>query len=267
MPRHAAILTALLATTASAQTTVPVTGSQTVLGGSFQRSPNAAYSNITNSPNNNSGVGGPLLPTSFDDLTATPSTQGQVVRQLRVPVAIGQSVPNPAPLSMRVLVGFWNADAPNGLAGTPIQGLHGAAAHYQSAIINNVPPGRTTLWTLDLGNTGFVVPAGRFFVGISLDTSSTPVPVSGLTPFLMNYSPPTVGTTQLGFYRSSNPQVPGVSLSGIPWGQTLGLPGGPELGSAVASQGPGIELIVPAPPSIGALVLCGLCASRRRRSR
>jgi hypothetical protein len=265
MPRHAAILTTLLATTASAQITVPASGPLVSPSLSFQPNANAAYSNITNSPDLNSGVvtfG--LLPTSFDDLTAAPSMQGRVVQQLRVPVFNGSFNPEVLFNSMRILVGFWNADGPSGLAGTPLLNVSGTAAHYRSAIIN-APRGESALWTLDLGNEGFVVPSGRFFIGISLDTTSNN-PANILRFSLMNYSPPTVGTTQDGYHLG---QTPGVgTVAGIPWGQTLGLPGGPLVVlPAVGFGGPGIELIVPAPSSIGALTLCGLLACRRRRVR
>lgn len=257
---------AMLVSVASAQITVPASGPLISPTNSFTPNPSAAYSNITNSPDNNSAVvhfG--LLPTSFDDLTATPAMQGQVVRQLRVPVLNASFNADLFTNSMRILVGFWNADGPNGLAGTPLLSVGGAAAHYQSELID-APRSVSALWTLDLGTSGFVVPTGRFFVGISLDTRSNNLS-SNLAFLLKNYSPPTVGMTQYGYYLSSDPLVPSIPLSGIPWGQTLGLPGGPALGSAVAAQGPGIELIVPAPSSVAALTLGGLSAFRRRRVR
>lgn len=268
IPTHnliGAVAAAILASTAVAQITVPASGPLISPTNSFTPNPNAAYSSITNSPNNNSAVvhfG--LLPTSFDDLTAAPAMQGQVVRQLRVPVLNASFNAELVTNSMRILVGFCNADGPNGLAGTPLLSVGGTAAHYQSEIIN-APRSTTALWTLDLGNSGFVVPTGRFFVGISLDTRSNN-PSSNLNFLLKNYSPPTVGTTQDGYHLG---QTPGVgTIAGIPWGQTLGLPGGPLVVlPAVGFGGPGIELIVPAPSSIGALTLVGLFACRRRRTR
>lgn len=250
------IVAAIAADAASAQITVPVTayvdGTAT---GSFQPSPNAAYSNITASPNANSGtVGIGLLPTSFDDVTVPPSLQGQTVRQLRVPLLHNSSIPNPPTNTLRVLVGFWNADGPNGLAGAPLLNVNGTAAHYQSEIVD-APRISVGLWTLDLGEAGFVIPSGRFFVGLSLDTTSNPS-ANVIWDFrLMNYAPPTVGTTQPGFYQSS--------IQGIPWGQPLQFPGAVP----VATQGPGIELVVPAPSSAVALMLSCMFTCRRRRSR
>lgn len=251
----------LLAGTSSAQITVPITGYQ--VGTSATASPNAAYSNITNYLGTTVGTGaGGLSATLFSNLTATPALQGQTVQALRLGVTCSAFVPNNVPTRrVRVQVGFWNADGPNGTAGTPVQGVAGFA-QYQSDVLT-MPGDQAAIITLSLGGSGFVVPSGQFYFGLAYDVRD--FSESAATEFLYNlYGLPTVGTIQQGLYGAT--YGPGAALYGLPWGAIFGTPGQPT--TTLIDAGPGtvgIELIVPAPSSGALFALGGALAFRRRR--
>lgn len=261
----ASAATALLAGgVASAQITVPITGFH--LGNSVPASPTAAYSNMTDYLGTFGGPGSlGLSTTTFSNLTASPALQGQTVQSLRLGITLRLELTNPAPTRRcRVQVGFWNADGPNGLAGTPVQGLAGFA-QYQTAVLE-MTRGTSAVITLDLGSSGFVVPTGQFFFGMAFDTRG----LDGFSPgdFTNHlYGAPAVGTNQPGLYRAAyeNSADP---LAGIPWGAIFGSSAGPTMYPLLppSSASLGIELILPAPASGSVLAVSGLVALRRRRS-
>jgi hypothetical protein len=255
---------------AVAQISVPVTSNLPGLG--FPASPLAAYSALSFPANNVSQAvsGGPASDVLFDDIAVATSTQGQIIRQVRIPFVNTSSNP-PPPFSngerpVRFQVGFWNADGPGGLAGTPIQGLTGLA-QYRSTVFT--APFGGGLATLDLGNAGFVVPSGRFYVGLSLEAISLPNLEGYFNLLASNPSGPTVGSSLPGWTFGNSNGVPGSApMSGVPWGQTLGLAGGPAMNNFFVGSGAlCVELVIPAPsvviPTLG---FAAALANRRRRS-
>lgn len=256
----AAVVSASFAATGLAQITVPITEYQ--VGTSAPASPNAAYSNITTSLGTTVGGGsGTLSTTVFSNLTASTTFQGQTVQSLRLGVGVRQEVTNPSSsFRCRVQVGFWNADGPNGTAGTPVQGLTGFA-QYQSGVLT-IPRGEQAIITLELGDSGFVVPSGRLFFGMAYDTTGFAESRPTDFPYSV-HDMPAVGTNQPSLFTGTNGM--GASLSGIPWGVTFGMTNGPALGALVAPNASlGIELVVPA-PSIGCALAFGAAATLRRR--
>lgn len=248
-----------LATTVSAQITVPITNLQT--GNSAAASPNAAYSNITNYLGTTiGGDSGGLSDALFSNLTAAPALQGQTVQSLRLGVTCAGLIGNDPIRSGRVQVGFWNADGPNGTAGTPVQGINGVA-QYQTDVLS-MPRFSQAILSISLGSSGFIIPSGRFYFGIAYDTREFSNS-SGDFAFSL-YDPPIVGTNQSGLHGALYP--PNVPLYGIPWGTTFGAPNSPVFSSFIPGTSLGIELIVPAPSTVALLVVSGLASLRRCRS-
>lgn len=248
-----------VAPVASAQITVPITGYQ--VGTSAPASPNAAYSNITNYLGATNGVGAGISATLFSNLTAAPVQQGQTVQALRLGVTC-RGVVGTAPIRRsRVQVGFWNADGPNGTAGTPVHGL-GGFAQYQSDPLS-MPVDQAAIITLNLGTSGFVVPTGRFYFGIAYDVRE--FTESSSIDFACNvYGTPSIGMNQPGLYVGEYNTDPPTSVFGIPWGAAFGV--SPYLVYIDSPRSVGIELIVPAPSSGALMALSGAFVFRRRRS-
>jgi hypothetical protein len=218
-------------------------------GNGVPADPNAAYSALTGTPT-------PYIPGTssntqssavLDDFDPLPSSVGKVVTGLRV---IAWSVGTTSSYTARTEIGFWLADGPGGQPGTYL--TQGQPVGYILAP-TLIQPGANLL-TVDLGSTGFVIPAQRLWVGLAYDNLGGSTANGGnlAATGIALFDPPTVGGPGAG-QRSAG-------SFGVPFGQTLPIT---FLGPTSSSFG--FELIVPAPATLslvsGLLVVC----ARRRR--
>ncbi|MDX2149077.1 MAG: hypothetical protein SFZ23_16320 [Planctomycetota bacterium] len=222
--------------------------------------PGAVYSNITNFRGQALAQGASAVQGTntitrmlMDDIDAV---QGDVIRTMRFSVANLNTVA----VTARARLRFWNADGVNGGPGTYFQSPVGTNPTPGPLGFTFNPlsfgPGVTTL-TADFTGSEFVIPATKFWVGVTFDNNN-----GGDQTALFNnmgqgiFDPVDIGssadqvflTTGAGsFFTTANPA-----------GSLV------DLGASVANLG--YEFVaVPTPGALALLGMGGLVAARRRR--
>lgn len=224
--------------------------------------PAAAYSNLAN-PTGQPGV--PFiditLPNSqsgrvlYDDVLPAAGLAGKTVTSIRVPFYRVSLSSSPS-ISYRLEVGFWNPGGPNGGPSTPLMRAPGVQAGYVTNPVA-IPASQYGVFDLDLGDAGFVLPEGRFFVGLNLVRT-----VAGSFPDerfgFGTYFPPSVGFNLPGIYTQQ--------FGPMPFGQAFGPGGAGGFDLPAFNTGLGLELVIPS-PSTAVATLAALCATATKRRR
>lgn len=236
---------------------------------SLPASPNAAYSNVSTGPGLQTSTGGASSATVVDDIRVTEPFIGQRVNAIRIACYntqnIGMPFPQPGPVTVRAQIGFWNADAfidPNagldtGLPGTPLMMGSSQAGYVTNSF--TLPANSFGIITIPLGENGFTLPQGRFYILALFQAMSPSATTIGMS-FGQYAGPPAVGisTNQYGYNVSAGLNIPfGFSFE----------PFSPFFINATGRLGgAGVELIIPAPPTAVLAMLAARFALRRRRS-
>lgn len=277
-------LTALaLASTAHAQTTISgvafaqlttTAGPPNVANpaaASVPPGPNTAYGNLTNNPRIGFGTstGNRFSDVWMDDITVAPSAVGQRVQSIRIACYyVAGSNPATANFTGRVQVAFWNGDGTGvftpggptlpGTAGTPLLRPDGTQAAYVTNSFGIASP-QFGLLTLNLGDQGFTLPAGKFYIALAFEGTGPTTSGLGIAPG--RYFAPAIGSSDPGLANGGS-DFP----SGMPFGTTF-APGGPNppIFDSPTNGGLGVELLIPSPSTATTLAASLSIFSRRRR--
>ena len=212
----------------------------------------AAYANLTSFTGQasiNGGATGGITKMVMDDIT--PGGGGSLAGQQASRIVFSVANLNTVAVSARVRLRFWFADGPGGNPGTYYMG--------QGYTFNPITFGAGSANLYQFTPTGFVIPAGAIWAGMTFDNVSgtaTDAQLNNLGQLL--YSTPTAGSSQdVMFSTTAAGSFFGTNL---PAGSQFNFGGNPK-----ANVGYQIDT-VPEPGTVAAMAAgLGVLALRRRR--